>query len=147
MITRQMIVDEALTWEGTPYAHQGRLKGIGCDCVGLVLGVLQNVGVFSPETLDALPKNYSPNWHLYSNEQVLLSYVEQLGGIEKHPLDMVPGDVLCLHYGQSTSHSAILLPKNKLIHALVELDKVVIQPITKDYRQRITKVYEVPGVT
>ncbi len=26
-------------WLGTPYRHQGRRKGVGCDCLGLVLGV------------------------------------------------------------------------------------------------------------
>lgn len=36
---RQAIVAEARTWKGTKFQHQGRLKGIGIDCIGLLFGV------------------------------------------------------------------------------------------------------------
>ena len=29
----------AYSWIGTPYRHQASRKGVGCDCLGLVLGV------------------------------------------------------------------------------------------------------------
>lgn len=34
-----LIVQTARTWLGTPYRHQHRHKGHGCDCVGLIIGV------------------------------------------------------------------------------------------------------------
>jgi NlpC/P60 family putative phage cell wall peptidase len=33
------IVAIARGWLGTPYRHQASLKGVGCDCLGLVRGV------------------------------------------------------------------------------------------------------------
>lgn len=33
------IIQEARTWLGTPFKHQGRLKGQGVDCLGLLVGV------------------------------------------------------------------------------------------------------------
>ena len=39
MKTASPIVDQARTWLGTPFHHQARLKGKGCDCLGLVVGV------------------------------------------------------------------------------------------------------------
>jgi cell wall-associated NlpC family hydrolase len=33
------IVTQARGWIGTPFHHQARLKGIGCDCLGLCVGV------------------------------------------------------------------------------------------------------------
>jgi cell wall-associated NlpC family hydrolase len=39
VISRSAIVAEARTWIGTPYRHQASLKGVGCDCLGLVRGV------------------------------------------------------------------------------------------------------------
>ena len=36
---RTDIVAEARAWIGTPYRHQASLKGVGCDCLGLVRGV------------------------------------------------------------------------------------------------------------
>ena len=33
------IVGAARGWIGTPYRHQASLKGVGCDCLGLLRGV------------------------------------------------------------------------------------------------------------
>lgn len=33
------VVQNAQGWIGTPYVHQGRQRGAGCDCLGLVIGV------------------------------------------------------------------------------------------------------------
>ncbi len=33
------IVAAARGWIGTPYLHQASLKGVGCDCLGLLRGL------------------------------------------------------------------------------------------------------------
>ncbi|HXO72313.1 MAG TPA: peptidase P60, partial [Bradyrhizobium sp.] len=38
-LTCAAIVAEARSWIGTRYCHQASLKGVGCDCLGLVRGV------------------------------------------------------------------------------------------------------------
>ncbi|WP_336487291.1 NlpC/P60 family protein [Methylobacterium nigriterrae] len=52
------IVAEARGWLGTPYRHQASLKGVGCDCLGLVRGVWR--GLLGPEPEAAPP--YSASW-------------------------------------------------------------------------------------
>ncbi len=52
------IVAEARAWIGTPYRHQASLKGIGCDCLGLLRGVWRDVLGPEPET----PPPYSAAW-------------------------------------------------------------------------------------
>jgi hypothetical protein len=42
-LTRPLIVAETRAWIGTPYRHQASLKGVGCDCLGLVRGVWRAV--------------------------------------------------------------------------------------------------------
>ena len=42
-MTRDDIITSALTYVGTPYHSEGRVKGIGLDCVGLIIGVSQDV--------------------------------------------------------------------------------------------------------
>ncbi len=37
------IIVRARQWIGTPYLHQGTLKGVGCDCAGLVRGLWREV--------------------------------------------------------------------------------------------------------
>ncbi len=41
------IVEKSREWIGTPFHEQGRQKGIGCDCVGLILGIAKEIGVTS----------------------------------------------------------------------------------------------------
>ena len=36
-------VASARGWLGTPYHHQASLKGVGCDCLGLLRGVWREV--------------------------------------------------------------------------------------------------------
>lgn len=45
MIPRNKIVSLAETWEGTPFHHQGRLKNVGVDCLGLIVGVGDELGL------------------------------------------------------------------------------------------------------
>lgn len=39
------IVKTARTWLHTPFRHQGRAKGVGVDCLGLILGVAAELGL------------------------------------------------------------------------------------------------------
>jgi NlpC/P60 family putative phage cell wall peptidase len=54
----ERVVAEALTWLGTPYRHQASLKGVGCDCLGLVRGVWRALYGVEPEAMPA----YTPDW-------------------------------------------------------------------------------------
>ena len=54
----ERIVAEARAWAGTPYRHQASLKGVGCDCLGLLRGVWR--GVIGPEPEEAPP--YAASW-------------------------------------------------------------------------------------
>ena len=54
----QRILAEARAWAGTPYRHQASLKGVGCDCLGLLRGVWR--AVLGPEPEEAPP--YAATW-------------------------------------------------------------------------------------
>ncbi|MEH3118289.1 MAG: NlpC/P60 family protein [Methylorubrum populi] len=54
----ERIVAEAREWAGTPYRHQASLKGVGCDCLGLLRGVWR--AVLGPEPEEAPP--YAASW-------------------------------------------------------------------------------------
>ena len=58
MLTRAAITAETRTWIGTPYRHQASLKGVGCDCLGLVRGVWRALCGHEPEAVPA----YSRDW-------------------------------------------------------------------------------------
>ena len=44
------ILAAARTWLGTPWRHQGRLKGVAVDCGGLILGVGRELGLLDFDT-------------------------------------------------------------------------------------------------
>lgn len=53
--TRDAIVAAARSWVGTPFAHQQSLKGVGVDCVGVILGVGRELGI-----LEISPEQWAP---------------------------------------------------------------------------------------
>lgn len=42
---REQIVASARSIIGTPYVHQGRVKGVGVDCVGTILIVAKELNL------------------------------------------------------------------------------------------------------
>lgn len=46
-VTGKRIVSEARLWLGTPFHHQGRARGAGVDCIGLVAGIAQGLRIRS----------------------------------------------------------------------------------------------------
>lgn len=66
MVTRNQIISEAKTWIGTPFHYHARIKGVGCDCVGLIIGVSEALGI---QCLDQL---LLPNYDVYKDKDYLL---------------------------------------------------------------------------
>src|SRR3712207_7216939 len=58
MPSSYFIIAEARSWIGTPYRHQASLKGVGCDCLGLLRGVWRGVMGAEPQRLPP----YTPDW-------------------------------------------------------------------------------------
>eukprot|EP01032_Pedospumella_encystans_P000313 gene313-351_t len=56
-------------WIGTPYRHQGAVKGVGCDCLGLVRGIWRELYGAEPEAVPA----YAPDWAERAGEERLMA--------------------------------------------------------------------------
>jgi NlpC/P60 family putative phage cell wall peptidase len=63
----------ARTWIGTPYRHQGAVKGVGCDCLGLIRGIWRELYGTEPEAVPA----YAPDWAERAGEERLLKAAER----------------------------------------------------------------------
>jgi NlpC/P60 family putative phage cell wall peptidase len=113
-LSRQMIVDEARAWIGTPYRHQASLKGIGCDCLGLVRGVWREVLGPEPEA----PPAYSPDWAEASGQETLAKAASR--HLVPIALEAVqPGDILLFRWRTNlpAKHAAILVAADRMVHA------------------------------
>lgn len=104
------IVDEARTWLGTPYHHQGRIKGVGVDCAMLLAECYHACGLVP--YIDPTP--YPPDWHLHRSEERYLSWVEDYADPVETP---APGDVVLYQFGRCISHGGIVVAWPTIIHA------------------------------
>jgi NlpC/P60 family putative phage cell wall peptidase len=142
-VTREDIVTETRSWIGTPYRHQASLKGVGCDCLGLVRGVWRAVIGEEPER--APP--YAPDWaEALSGEPLADAAARHLTAIDR---DMFrAGDVLLFRWRANlpAKHAAIVTAADKMVHAH---DGAAVAEVTTApwWRRGLAYAFRFPGVT
>jgi NlpC/P60 family putative phage cell wall peptidase len=109
---RAAVVAEAETWIGTPFHHQGRIKGGagGVDCLMLLAEVYERAGVVAR----VAPPFYVPDWHLHQGVE---RYMEGLLAYARPIEAPEPGDVALFRFGRTFSHGAIITDWPRLVHA------------------------------
>lgn len=138
MITRAQIVACARQYLGTPFQHQGRLRGLALDCIGLPICVARDLGLPVPNY-----SNYDP---FPTDETVLRECRRNLTEVE--PSGMKPGDILCCRV-PVPCHVAIvtdIAPDLGMIHAYSPNQMVVEHVIDLHWLRRIAGVFLFPGV-
>lgn len=108
------IVAAARGWIGTPYHHQASLKGVGCDCLGLVRGIWRELVGEEPEEL--VP--YRPDWAEAGGGERLLAAAER--HFRPVPAEVAgSGDVVLFRWRAHlpAKHCAILARPDSMIHA------------------------------
>jgi NlpC/P60 family putative phage cell wall peptidase len=140
-LTRAAIVAEARGWIGTRYQHQASLKGVGCDCLGLIRGVWRNCIGEEPEA----PPPYAPDWAEAIGEEALAdAATRHLDPIAADQFG--PGDVLLFRWrdGLIAKHAAITSSLNTMIHAHdgAAVCEVAIAPW---WRRRLAFAFRFPG--
>jgi NlpC/P60 family putative phage cell wall peptidase len=142
-LSRQEIVAETRTWLGTPYRHQASLKGIGCDCLGLVRGVWRAVIGDEPER--APP--YAPDWaEAASGEPLADAAARHLIAIDRDAFGA--GDVLLFRWRNNLAakHAAIVTAPDLMVHAHdgAAVTEVALAPW---WRRRLAYAFRFPGVS
>jgi len=142
IISRDQIVELARGWLGTPYHHRASLKGVGCDCIGLVRGLWRELYGTEPETVG----HYTGEWSEATGNEALL------GAAGRHlqpvaPPAAKPGDVLVFRLRQTTvaKHAAILVSHERMIHAQ-EGAPVCEVAVSSWWRRRIAGAFVLPNV-
>jgi hypothetical protein len=147
MVTRNQIVQIAREYVGTPFEHQGRLKGYACDCVGLLLMVTDDLGL-----VDVHGRPLRRYDYMNYNDQPLDAFVHEecqrrLTG--KPVSEMQDGDVLTLRTPSVPCHVAFVSTWSGMrcmIHAYNGIHKVVENVIDKAWYRRIEGCFAIPGV-
>lgn len=141
-MTRNELIAEARSWIGTPYRHQASLKGVGCDCVGLVRGLWRTFIGPEPEPLPP----YRPEWAEVGGAELM---AEAAG---RHLLaisldDAGPGDVLLFRWRADlpAKHTGILAAPDRFIHAQ-EGAAVAEVALGRWWRDHRTAAFRFPGL-
>lgn len=130
-------------WIGTPYVHQGSVKGAGADCLGLIRGVWRELYGTEPEA----PPPYTPDWgEIGGGDQgpLLAAALRNLAVAEA---EASPGEVLLfrMRAGAVAKHLGILTGGgDSFIHAY-ERHGVVESPLSAPWRARIVARFRWPA--
>lgn len=130
----------AESWIGTPYRHQMSNKQVGCDCLGLLLGIWRD--------LDGPPieinQNYSRDWAECAAEDLLMAAANK-HLIPAEPNTLSAGDVLLFRWSSFTvsKHIAIYAGDGQIIHAY-ERHAVCKAPLVPQWRRRISGIFKFP---
>jgi len=109
----KLIAEEAKRWLGTPFEHHASVFQKGCDCIGLVIGVLKNVDLLK-EGFQV--EYYSREFMLHHSEEILLNRLRAYSD-QVEQTNLVEGDFLSFQFGRCVSHVGIYLSDNLFIHS------------------------------
>jgi cell wall-associated NlpC family hydrolase len=112
---RQAIIDEAKTWAGTPWHHEGRVKYAGVDCGMFLLEVYEKVGLIP----HIRPDHYNMDFMCHRSEEWFLETILQYADEIADP-PYLPGDVIMFQQGRLYSHSGIIIEWPEIIHACAQ---------------------------
>lgn len=132
----EQIVKEAKTWIGVNFQHHGASK-FGCDCSGLIIGVLNAIGYLRNYKRIKYPKDW--NFHgmakgYFKDELLKFSNIVPL-----HKAKI--GDVLLFQWGNCPSHTAWLMEDDMFLNAQAKV-KVHLTPLSSNkHRKRLRYVF------
>ena len=142
MTLKNDIVTQARTWLGTPFHHQARLKCVGCDCLGLIIGVVDELGLKDKHgqplaAYDEITYSKEPDGAYLTQKIAAL--------LEEVPIENAQaGDLALFNMGENPQHLAILTDYENtlgMIHCYAQARRVVEHRLDDDWKKRLVKVF------
>ena len=139
------IIKATRRWIGTPYHDQASVRGVGCDCLGLLRGVWREFVGPEPLELTGPVPPYSRDWGEAGPVEVLAE-AARAAMIELDVADARTGDVILfrMRAGAIAKHVGILSGKKNFIHAY-ERTGVIEEHLTPAWRRRVAFAFRFPN--
>lgn len=137
------IIAEARGWIGTPYVHQGDVRGAGTDCLGLLRGIWRALLGTEPEVVPA----YTQDWGEAGGHEILMAAADRW--LRRKPLDQAAaGDVLLfrMRSGAVAKHLGVqtaVSPLATFVHAYTG-HGVIESPLSEPWARRIAARFAFP---
>jgi len=126
------IVELARECLGTPYIHQGRHKGVGLDCAGLVAQVLDGL---------SLPYNDMKGYPRTPYQGMLKKALDNEPSLER-VYNYEQGCVLLLRITKDPQHLAIYTGET-IIHSYLTAAKVTEHGFSDSWRRKVVAIYRI----
>lgn len=114
LLPAEAVAAAARRWVGTPWLHQGSLRGAGCDCIGLLRGLWREL--VGAEPLAVPP--YTTDWCETGRQEVL---TEALGRVLPPWPEPCPGPgavvVFRMRRGAVAKHCGVMVAPGRFVHA------------------------------
>lgn len=146
MTARADIVSASRQWLGTRWHHQASVKGVGCDCIGLVAGVARSLGLQGGEEFanDPAVKGYGREPDV---EMLLAACNRYLIPIDLRAALM--GDIYLMNFNGQPRHFAIISRRypDQLVHAYAQARKVVENGMNAVWQARLHSAWSYKGIS
>jgi cell wall-associated NlpC family hydrolase len=117
------------------YEHRGTTRN-GCDCTGLIIGALRELGYLKNYKL----RSYPPDWNLHSKADNYI--VEELSQFANEITKPSAGDLVLFYFGRCIAHVGVIIENDLFIHCYRTGRKVKVSSLWKSqWTKRIASFY------
>lgn len=134
------VQETAREYIGTRWQHQGRIKGVGIDCIGLIICVAHDL-----KLSDFDSSNYSRQ---PAGDRMHITMAAEMDVVPRE--QMAPGDVVLMRFGEEPQHVGIITDiggRLGIIHAFAQRRMVVEHGLDDVWDSRIVAVYRFKEVS
>lgn len=139
---KEKLLQTARSYIGTPFKLHGRVKGVGCDCLGLVVEIAKELNLKDKAGVP-IAKHDRTGYAMHVNGEELLLKLDELFEVKEQ---FEVGDLVVLNYDNNPQHLGIIgnhPSGHSLIHAYLPLKKVVEHRLDVEHFEKIKKVYRI----
>jgi hypothetical protein len=146
-LDRRLIEAKAREYVGTPFHQQGRVKGLGMDCAGIVLCVGEDLGLCYRDGRKIHRFDYK-DYGMFPVLDAMQTEADKIF-VKKALNEMIPGDILTMRAPFIVHHMAIVSQLKQglgIIHAYGGVGKIVEHLLDERWAGRIAGVFSYSGV-
>jgi NlpC/P60 family putative phage cell wall peptidase len=135
------VVTIAREWLGTPYGHQASVRGVSCDCLGLLRGIWRALYGTEPEPIPAYTRDWSEPQGI---EQLMAAAERHFHNVSETPLATGQVVLFRMRQGAVAKHLGVISAVGALpqfIHAY-QGHGVVESPLSAPWQKRIAARFE-----
>lgn len=130
MYSTLLLNKAAKEWLGTSHQNGCSMRGVACDCTGLMTGIYKDLGIIDiPVTY-----NYGAFWYLKKGcNELVLPYLEEYF---QRVDSLEPGDLISYRFGRAQyAHVAMYLGEGRIIHCNADFGTEIIHKIEIENRE------------